>query len=310
MENRRNIAVFGASGFIGGNIVRYFKHRPEYRVFSFSSSSADLTKTRDLKIIFSKLKEAPKPTLIIAAAAFNKPPLTPRQVLRANRAIALNSAKLIARLKCAQVIFLSSIDVYGHNGLTLPLSESSPTKPPDAYAASKLFSERILTRACATKKTPLVILRLPGVYGPGDKSGRIIPSIFKALKTEGELTIAGNGKQCRDLLHVKDIARLAGRIISHPLSGTFNAVTGKSYSLNEIIRMAGKITVKKLKIIYQRGGQKQYDIHFKPSLVMKHLRAFSFTPLPKGLRLAARAILIKCPGQNSLDVDFKHYSDF
>lgn len=284
MPAKKNIAIIGASGFIGGNIIKYFKHRDGYRVFPFSISTADLSKPRGVKIIFAKLKGAPRLTIIIAAAAFNKPPLTPSQVLRANTAIALNSAKLIARLKCVQVIFLSSIDVYGHYNLTLPLSESSPLNPPNAYALSKVISESILNRACSRKKTPFAILRMPGVYGPGDKSNRLIPAIFKALKNNSKMTINGNGKQRRDLLYVEDIARLAEQIIRHPLSGTFNAVTGKSYSLNEIIRLAENMRGKKVAKTYERDQQKKLDLIFKPSGILKRIRGFRFTPIPDGIR--------------------------
>lgn len=288
MSVRHNIVIFGASGFIGGNLLRYFKQRPEYRVFPFSISNADLTKPACLPFIISKLKRTAGFTMIIAAAVKHSA-LSPARTLRGNIAIALQAARLISRLACAQVIFISSIDVYGHHHLKLPLSESSPLQPPNAYALSKLISELILAQAGRRKKTPLAALRLPGVYGPGDKSKRIIPSIFKALASGEKMTISGDGKQRRDLLYAGDLARLVEGLIRHPLAGVFNAVTGQAYALNEIIGLAEKITGRKLKRKYARNAAKQSDLFFKPALILKRLPGFAFTPLPEGLRLTRLA---------------------
>jgi len=265
-------------------MIRYFNRRPQYHPLAFSSSDADMTKPTCLPKLASNLKRFPKLAVIIAALV-NKPSLTPTEMLHANIAMVKNFAGLISQVKFRQVIYLSSVDVYGHNKLKLPLSEVSYLHPENPYARSKLISEKILASACRRQKIPITILRLPGVYGPGDKSNRIIPSILKVIEHGSKLTIKGDGEQRRDLLYVEDIARLCERIIKLRISGTFNAVTGKAHSLNEIVRIAETISRKKLRRKYQPASIKQYDLYFKPSLILKYLRYFSFTASPEGLRL-------------------------
>jgi len=284
MPHQYNIALFGASGFIGSNLTQYFKRQKRCRLIGISRSEADLTKPESTTAVVKKLKDLSKLIIIFTATA-NHPSLTPNGIMLANIAMAVNLAKLISGLKCRQVIYLSSVDVYGRKNLKLPISEENRIKPESPYAASKFISELIITAECSRQNIPAVILRLPGVYGSGDNSNRIIPSVIGSLRTGAVLKIKGDGKQQRDLLYAGDIARLADRIIRHPLSGTFNAVTGKMYSINEIIRMTENIAGKKLQRKYQRARNSQSDLYFGPSLILRHLRGFSFTPLLEGLRL-------------------------
>jgi len=281
------IVLFGSSGFIGRNIAHYYYRRSPYHIIGFARADADLTKSKSIPTVLSKLDHPPKPVIIFAATA-NTPSLKPQSIMRANILMATNLVELISSLTCAHIIYLSSVDVYGHSNLKLPLSESSPLKPASHYAASKLISELIITDECARRNIPVAILRLPGVYGPGDNSNRIIPSVIRATRHGQTLTINGDGTQRRDLLYAPDIARLAGHIIRHRISGTFNAVTGHSCAVNEVIRMIETIIGKGINKVYRCDPQ-QHDLMFKPSRILKKIRNFRFTEISRGLQLAMRS---------------------
>lgn len=274
-----NIALFGATGFIGGNICRYFRRRPAYKMMAFASADADLTNPESLPAVVERLRELPNLVLIMAATSDHSR-LTPKKVFGANTRMAANIARLIARLHPAQVIYLSSIDVYGRPNQRLPLSEQTRPIPVTPYAQSKLQSERIISAQCR-RKIPLAVLRLPGVYGPGDKSNRIIPAAIRAARQARRLVIAGDGLQRRDLLYVDDIARLSERIIRQRIAGTFNAVSGKSHSINQLVKIIEQIMKCPIKKKLQPEF-KQTDLIFKPSRILQKT-CFRFTAPRNGL---------------------------
>jgi UDP-glucose 4-epimerase len=71
-----------------------------------------------------------------------------------------------------RVVFSSSREVYG-DPRTLPVSESAPLAPKNAYGASKAAGE-VYCQASRNTGLEAVILRIANAYGPRD-CGRVIP---------------------------------------------------------------------------------------------------------------------------------------
>lgn len=85
------------------------------------------------------------------------------------------------------------------------MSESSPTVPWSVYGAAKLASVHLARTAAVMWKVPLVVLRLFGVYGPGEAPKRLVPSLIDRLR-KGESIDLTAGTQVRDLLYIDDAA--------------------------------------------------------------------------------------------------------
>jgi CDP-paratose 2-epimerase len=83
------------------------------------------------------------------------------------------------------------------------------TQPP--FAHSKLLAETVLLQLSRTRQLRFVSHRLGGIVGPGQtgsvKHGWVANFVGRALKGEF-LTIFGDGKQTRDILHVDDLVTL------------------------------------------------------------------------------------------------------
>ncbi len=81
-----------------------------------------------------------------------------------------------------RVVVSSSREVYGEPA-NLPVPESSPMNPKNAYGASKVAAEELCVEYAASG-LDLTILRLSNVYGFRDR-GRVIPLfIDRALRAE------------------------------------------------------------------------------------------------------------------------------
>jgi UDP-glucose 4-epimerase len=94
-----------------------------------------------------------------------------------------------------RVVFTSSREVYG-DPQQMPVEETAPLLPKNAYGASKAAAEMY----CRVLSGNVTILRLANVYGPGDR-GRVIP-IFINNALRGEPLQLYGGEQVVDCIWV------------------------------------------------------------------------------------------------------------
>jgi len=107
----------------------------------------------------------------------------------------------------------------------IPTPESSPARPASIYAATKLAQEDLVRIGGAALNIDTVVLRLQNVYGAGQSLHNPytgIISIFSTrIRRRMSLPIFEDGKESRDFVHVKDVAR------SFRLALTCEAASGK-----------------------------------------------------------------------------------
>ncbi len=101
------------------------------------------------------------------AAVHREPGHAPAEYFDTNLAGARNVCAAAEAMGCANVLFTSSISVYGPT--TGATSENSPTYPKTPYGISKLCAEFIHEGWLRAEKDRRLIICRPGViYGPGD----------------------------------------------------------------------------------------------------------------------------------------------
>ena len=136
-------------------------------------------------------------------------------------------------------IFTSSREVYGE-ALCLPVSESAPLNPKNAYGASKAAGE-LYCRVFADSGMEVVVLRLANVYGPGD-SGRVIPLFLGNARSGLPLVIHGENK-ILDFVWIGDVVDALVKVPTTGLGGrTINIGTGEGTSLPELARKILSLT--------------------------------------------------------------------
>lgn len=139
-----------------------------------------------------------------------------------------------------RVVLASSCAVYG-NPSTLPVAETTPTRPLSPYATAKLASEEVCASAAAAGQITAVCLRFFNVYGPrqdpsSEYSG-VISRFLSAAASGHGVTIYGDGRQTRDFVYVEDVAEAVVRALVKPLSGctVVNVGSGTEVSLLGIL---------------------------------------------------------------------------
>ena len=274
------VIVLGARGFIGACVVDVLAADSRFVVTPVSRAGIDLTRFGEVESLGSL---GLADSVVVMAAGVTRERAGSREVYSTNVRMAANLAKVLRRGAARHLVCLSTVDVYGRSGLDLPMSEESPVRPCDDYGASKLASERIFDEACRARGVPYVVLRLPGIYGPGDRRENPINAFIRCAIAGKTLRVHGDGSQRRDYVYVRDVGAVVRAAILKRLTGCHNVVTGRSHRILDIVRMIERGCGRPMAVDRVHGGG-QIDLIFAPSKIVQALPDFRFTALEEGIR--------------------------
>ena len=207
----------------------------------FSLAEADVANPDALAPIFSEFQ----PDAVVHLAALVSVPLgeaNPAKNFRLNVAATQSVANAARDAGVRRVVFASSAAVYG-NSEALPLQENGLTEPISQYGAAKLMSEHLLRAYAVSYGLTATCFRFFNVYGPRqDPSSPYsgVVSIFADRYRAGQpVTVNGDGKQSRDFVFVKDLAKaVAASATDASLpGGVYNLCTGRATTLIDLIEI-------------------------------------------------------------------------
>jgi UDP-glucose 4-epimerase len=185
----------------------------------------------------------------------------PERYYRTNVGGTLN---LLEAMWCAGVgrlVFSSTCAVYGQPD-EVPISEAAPTRPANAYGASKLAVDRMIGDFCLAHDLGAVSLRYFNVAGASgdlgedhDPETHLIPNILRtALGINSHVDVYGtdyptpDGTAIRDYIHIEDLAA-AHLLAMEGIDGgepgehrIYNLGNGSGFSVREVIAAAAAIT--------------------------------------------------------------------
>jgi CDP-glucose 4,6-dehydratase len=134
--------------------------------------------------------------------------------------------------------------VYGPGDGTC--DEDAPLRPADAYAGSKACADLLARSWHDSFGVPVAVLRLAGVYGPGDRhASRLVPSLVDAVRGGRAPVLRSDGTPRRDLLHVDDAvaAFLAAdaALADEPAGVAWNVGTGETVTVAEVAGIVAEL---------------------------------------------------------------------
>jgi nucleoside-diphosphate-sugar epimerase len=119
----------------------------------------------------------------------------------------------LAQTKLQSIVYLSTVGVYGdHAGAWV--DEDSATKPVSARSVERLQAEQEWQAFGARSKIPVAVLRLAGIYGPGQNA-----LVNVARGTARRIDKPG---QVFNRIHVADIAQVIEACFARRADGVFN----------------------------------------------------------------------------------------
>lgn len=94
---------------------------------------------------------------------------------------------------------------FEYGTLSEPLDESVQPQPFTPYGKSKLAGSEIVHRAVREHRLPALVLRPFTVFGHGERSGRLFPTLLAARDRDDPVPLS-TGEQQRDFVLVQDVA--------------------------------------------------------------------------------------------------------
>lgn len=244
------VLITGGAGFVGHNLANYLVKK-KYKVNVIDNLTNGNRKNLDKKINFfkgdirnlSSLIEASKGCNVIlhlaAMVELRKSIDNPNDCFDININGTTNVIKAMQTNKIKKIVFASSCSIYPL-ALKNKIKENSKIDPSTPYSISKYSGEKIIKYYSSKNKINFCILRFFNIYGIGQSFdspyAAVIPKFIYAAIKNKKIYINGNGKQKRDFINIKDVIKIYELVIKNQITGTYNVGTGKSISINQLIK--------------------------------------------------------------------------
>ena len=136
------------------------------------------------------------------------------------------------------IVFFSSVSVYG-NDMGRNLDEDTSTNPTTLYGKTKLSAEQLVIDYGNRHKFKTTILRLPLVYGPGNKGN--IYNMIEAIDHR-RFVMMGRGRNKRSMVYVGNVVDAAMAVLNKEISdGKVYLITdGIDYTVRDLYRLISK----------------------------------------------------------------------
>lgn len=165
-----------------------------------------------------------------------------------------------------------------------PLKENDFIEPVSFYAECKADLGKILVRSSQTSQKGFVWARLFFIYGPGEKSKRLMPSLINNLLQNLDVTCSCKN-YIRDYIYVQDAASAIVTCLFSDYSGYVNVGGGRSTTIGEIAKTTKKIIGGTGNINFKTHDECQQFPHIQADIsLLKSLGWKNEYTLEEGLR--------------------------
>lgn len=251
------IGITGASGFIGSHLLNAFKKN------KLSFSCLD-NKDNPLESVEKLKKFVSDKQMIFHLAAVHRD--SNEELVKINSLGTVNLLTAMSQYgpKNAKIIFSSSFQVYENKFAMNGITENSNLDYSSFYGLSKIFAEKAIEIYCRKYKLKGIVFRLSNVYGYGSKPFHYsaIATFLNLAKDNKQLTVDGDGEQKRDFVFIEDVVQSFLKTIKFVPNNfeVFNICSGKLVSINDVIRILGRVSKHKLIVNYNNNFDKSYPL--------------------------------------------------
>ncbi len=226
-----SILITGQNSFIGNNFLRYSRNR--------NAREISLIKVRPEEIDFSGTDVV----LHLAAIVHQSKKISEHEYFQVNRDLCLNVAKHAKKAGVRQLVFLSTLKVYGKEDPSSVIrNEDSECHPDDFYGRSKYEAE-VALNGLSDSNFIVSVIRTPVVYGEGVRANMM--SLIKLVDSLPILPFAGIDNR-RNFTFVENLVGYIDKIIEQQAQGVFIAMDRYSLSTTELVNCISESLGKKV----------------------------------------------------------------
>ncbi|MBV7245823.1 SDR family NAD(P)-dependent oxidoreductase [Streptomyces sp. MW-W600-10] len=257
----RTVAVTGAGGFFGSNLVRGLLEAGatvrafvRYRSDGGIGGLGPLAEHPRLEVHRGDLRDKDSlpplldgaDTLYHLGALISVPHsfLDPAAYLGVNATGTVNLLGAAREAGTGRIVAVSTSEVYG-TAQTERIGEDHPLVAQSPYAASKIAAEKLCESFHHAYAAPVVTVRPFNLYGPGQSSRAVIPSIARQIVQSGVVRL-GNTDAFRDFNYVDDTVDAMIKLGLAPaekvVGRVFNIGSEESVSIKEVASLLQQLS--------------------------------------------------------------------
>lgn len=263
----KNAIIIGAGGFVGIHLARHLQSTGKYRVIAtklpqehFSCGGVEVF---DLDILdrdaVAKLFNRLQPDCIFHLAAQSSVALSwknPSLTIDVNIKGCVNVLETVRLLDYSpRMLLIGSGEEYGHvKAGEIPVSEQSPLRPGNIYAATKVCQNMIGKIFADAYDMDVVMIRAFNHIGPGQSDAFVVSDFCRQVAEiekgrKDPVVFVGNLGACRDFTDVRDIVGAYGLLMETGERGeTYNVGSGKAVSIQSLLDLILSKSTRKIEV--------------------------------------------------------------
>lgn len=232
-----NVAVVGANGQLGTDLVRAFGSAEDYSVYPLTHDEIEVTDAETVRATLGRVR----PHVVVNCAAFHRVDECeerPEDAMRVNALGALNVARACASLD-ALCVHVSTDYVFGGEGRG-PHTEDDPPSPINVYGVSKLAGEHLVAQTCPRWLT----VRVASLFGTAQaraKRGNFVDAILAKANAGGPIKVVDDVRMSPT--YARDAACALEELIRREVHGLVHLTNAGSCSwyefASQIVARAG-----------------------------------------------------------------------
>lgn len=275
------IAVTGASGFIGTEVLHCLAKHENIEILALSRNAQPVPEQRicwrQTDFSIESLRETLSGVDAVIHLAAVRGTTGSIADYHVNEVMTENLLMAMGEENVHRVVFASSIAVYS-DIKTIPWSEETILEPKTLYGITKASCEYLCRYYSKKYDFSYSVLRIAQVLGEGEKQRNMMKVFLDTARDGGQLCVKGKSLAKRQYIYVKDLAEIMTRMAlqNSAKSETLNIGMPKAYSNHEIAKLVNWVFQNQTPIAYDASLPETIEPSFMDITNLK--QKWGYTP--------------------------------